>query len=146
MIGFNTCFSIKELSLLNSSIANFLEDLPFWLNSVNDETVKNWIKEKAIDIYSDEFYKKWNEIDISCFTQLWSSTACGWGGIGGAAMTTSYTVAVYNKHFDIIVIYWNGKLAYCVHATDNSLMMLKDKKMPGYHSLHKLELIYKPSR
>lgn len=145
-IGFNANFSIKELSFLNSSIGDFLESLPFRLNGTNDEIIKNWITEKEIDIYSDEFYKKWSEIDISCFSQLWGSTACGWGGLGGAAMTTNYTVAIYNKNFNIIVVYWSGKLAYCVEVTEESLIMLKEKKMPGYNSLHKLELIYKPQK
>ncbi|MBU9200212.1 hypothetical protein KTD31_02175 [Burkholderia multivorans] len=47
------------------------------------------------------------------FAQTWGSTALGFGGIGGAAMTPAYTVVVAGPsgHF---AVYWAGRLAYVV--------------------------------
>ncbi|HDR9105383.1 hypothetical protein [Paraburkholderia sp. A3RO-2L] len=47
------------------------------------------------------------------FAETWGSTALGFGGIGGAAMTPAYTVVVAGPdgHF---AVYWAGRLAYVV--------------------------------
>lgn len=49
------------------------------------------------------------------FPQMWSSTALGFGGFGGQAITTAYTTiigsGIYRKEF---VVYFNGRFAYRV--------------------------------
>lgn len=47
------------------------------------------------------------------FTQTWGSTALGYGGIGGAAMTPAYTVIIAGPEGHLAV-YWNGRFAYLV--------------------------------
>ncbi len=47
------------------------------------------------------------------FPQTWSSTALGFGGIGGAAMTTAYTCIIEGPAGDVAV-YWAGRFAYLV--------------------------------
>jgi len=40
-----------------------------------------------------------DEVEVVMFPQTWGSTALGYGGIGGAAMTPAYTVVVsYENH------------------------------------------------
>lgn len=53
-----------------------------------------------------------SEIEVKLFSQMWGSTALGYGGIGGAAMTPAYTVIVYMK--DTFCVYFGnyGVLAY----------------------------------
>ena len=49
---------------------------------------------------------------IAMFPQLWGSTALGFGGIGGAAMTDAYTVVVSIRERGVIAVYWGGRYAY----------------------------------
>jgi hypothetical protein len=52
-----------------------------------------------------------DEVEVVMFPQTWGSTALGYGGIGGAAMTPAYTVVVsYENH--MCVYFGCGRLAY----------------------------------
>lgn len=51
--------------------------------------------------------------EVIMFPQTWGSTALGFGGIGGAAMTTAYTVVVIGPMGDACV-YFAGRMAYHV--------------------------------
>lgn len=48
---------------------------------------------------------------VRMFSQQWSSTALGFGGIGGQAFTDAYTVIVEGPRRDVCV-YFGGRLAY----------------------------------
>lgn len=52
------------------------------------------------------------------FPQMWGSTALGFGGIGGAAMTTAYTIIIESPHTGHFAVYFGngGRLAYIVPA------------------------------
>lgn len=60
-----------------------------------------------------------SECSVYCFPQTWGSTALGFGGIGGAAMTTAYTVVVIGPQQDACV-YFNGRLAYHVKVPNDT--------------------------
>lgn len=53
---------------------------------------------------------------FAMFSQTWASTALGFGGIGGAAMTPAYTVVVRGPDSSAAV-YWNGRFAYRIPVT-----------------------------
>ena len=58
------------------------------------------------------------DVEIVMFPQTWGSTALGFGGIGGAAMTSAYTVIVtYANHN---AVYFSGRLAYVVDLSNKS--------------------------
>lgn len=49
---------------------------------------------------------------IAFFPQMWGSTALGFNGIGGAAITTAYTVVLkYNGRY---AVYFNDRFAYAI--------------------------------
>lgn len=52
---------------------------------------------------------------VAMFAQTWGSTALGFGGIGGAAMTPAYTVVVRSPD-GTFAVYWAGRFAYLVPA------------------------------
>lgn len=52
------------------------------------------------------------EVKVYCFPQTWGSTALGFGGMGGAAMTTAYTVVV--THNTNACVYFGGRFAYAI--------------------------------
>ena len=56
-----------------------------------------------------------NDLVAEVFPQLWSSTALGFGGIGGQAMTTAYTTVFYNSvSFKAAAVYFDNELAYVI--------------------------------
>lgn len=51
---------------------------------------------------------------VVMFPQAWGSTALGFGGIGGQAVTSAYTVIVECRHTGCKAVYFSGQLAYLV--------------------------------
>lgn len=49
------------------------------------------------------------------FPQTWGSTALGHGGMGGAAMTTAYTVVLECYHTQEFLVYFGGQYCYTVN-------------------------------
>jgi len=87
----------------------------------------------------------WRKCNIHIVIQNWGSTSCGWGGIGGAAMTDAYTTIVENNFFYIAGVYYGGKLAYLVEIND-TYMEYKEAgfiSMPGLDGLGKLKVLYR---
>lgn len=63
--------------------------------------------------------RKHSTYDISVyamFPQTWGSTALGFGGIGGQAMTPAYTVIVESNHTGEYCVYFGGRFAYRVKS------------------------------
>lgn len=61
--------------------------------------------------------RKHSAYDISVyamFPQTWGSTALGFGGIGGQAMTPAYTVIVESNFTGGFCVYFGGRFAYRV--------------------------------
>jgi hypothetical protein len=57
----------------------------------------------------------------SMFTQTWGSTALGHGGMGGAAMTTAYTVVLDCYATGEFLVYFGGQWCYTVSRRSNNL-------------------------
>lgn len=56
---------------------------------------------------------------LAMFPQTWGSTALGFGGVGGAAMTDAYTIVIEGPGRDCAV-YWSGRHAYTVSLAQAS--------------------------
>ncbi len=50
------------------------------------------------------------------FPQTWGSTALGHGGIGGAAITTAYTVVLECIETGEMLVYFGSRFCYAVHV------------------------------
>jgi hypothetical protein len=55
------------------------------------------------------------------FTQTWGSTALGHGGMGGAAMTTAYTIVLVCYATQEFLVYFGGQWCYTVSRTSPNL-------------------------
>ena len=55
----------------------------------------------------------------SMFPQTWSSTALGFGGIGGQAITPAYTVIIESEHGLGYCVYFGGRFAYRIEHPNN---------------------------
>lgn len=62
-----------------------------------------------------------DQCDIYVFPQTWGSTALGFGGIGGQAMTSAYTVVVVGPGRDACV-YFGSRLAYHIEHPNREFM------------------------
>jgi hypothetical protein len=61
-----------------------------------------------------------DELEIIMFPQTWGSTALGYGGMGGAAMTAAYTI-ILSFHLQTYCVYFGGgRLAYKLEYVDMS--------------------------
>ena len=59
--------------------------------------------------------RRHGEYDIevyAMFTQTWGSTALGFGGVGGAAMTSAYTIILSSHLNGEYLVYFGGHFAY----------------------------------
>jgi hypothetical protein len=55
------------------------------------------------------------------FTQTWGSTALGHGGMGGAAVTTAYTVVLECRATEEFLVYFGGKMCYKIDRRSKNL-------------------------
>lgn len=56
---------------------------------------------------------------IAMFPESWGSTALGFGGMGGAAITDAYTVVIRGPEGHHVV-YWAGRFAYLIEHQHQS--------------------------
>jgi hypothetical protein len=56
------------------------------------------------------------DVEVRMFPETWGSTALGFGGMGGSAMTPAYTVVVFCGRY--AAVYWGGGFGYMVEPGD----------------------------
>jgi len=68
------------------------------------------------------------DIDVIQFPQTWGSTALGFGGMGGAAMTKAYTTVIICR--DNAAVFFAGRHCYSVDGINDAFKEdLKNKHM-----------------
>jgi hypothetical protein len=66
----------------------------------------------------------------SMFTQMWGSTALGFGGIGGAAMTSAYVCVIESNLLAQYAVYFGGRLAYVIKKPNEKFFSdIADQRM-----------------
>jgi hypothetical protein len=55
----------------------------------------------------------------SMFPQTWSSTALGFGGIGGQAITSAYVCIIESSLVGGFAVYFGGRLAYVINRPND---------------------------
>lgn len=58
----------------------------------------------------------------SMFPQTWGSTALGFGGIGGAAMSSAYVCVIESDLVGGFAVYFGGRLAYVINRPNQKFM------------------------
>lgn len=81
-----------------------------------NEEIKKLVGEEPY--YKSKLVHNWHDIEIHIVSQTWGSTACGWGGMGGAAMSNAYNFVIKQKYTGLLFVYWNGRLAYIMDGSD----------------------------
>lgn len=57
------------------------------------------------------------DIEVFHFPQTWGSTALGFGGMGGSAISTAYTTVVFNR--PSAAVYFDGTFAYMIEKIND---------------------------
>lgn len=70
-----------------------------------------------------------DEITVFYFPQTWGSTSMGFGGMGGAAMTTAYTTVILMDKK--VYVYFGGSFCYAVEDSKEVREMIKNHRMPS---------------
>lgn len=91
-----------------------------------EEKSEQMTKERASGRVEGPFIEKTRrpepyDCEVVMFPQTWSSTALGFGGMGGQAITSAYTVVVSCDLVGAAAVYFGGRFAYLVeHARQNA--------------------------
>ena len=62
----------------------------------------------------------------SMFPQSWGSTALGHGGMGGASMTTAYTIVLECPTTQEYLVYFGGQFCYKVNRKSKNLELFRE--------------------
>jgi hypothetical protein len=73
-----------------------------------DTRIKKQAKHRAYDL-----------VVYAMFPQTWSSTALGFGGVGGQAITPAYTVIIESAHMMGYCVYFGGRFAYRIEKPND---------------------------
>jgi hypothetical protein len=147
---------MSEMCEVMQSVVNY-EKVINWLSQSGEANYKDSCKE-YMDLFiqksrggkylDDQSFSYWKDINIYIVKQSWGSTSCGWGGMGGAAMSSSYTTIIQNRFTGAIFVYYDGKLAY-IAKEDDSLKKYREtgwRYLPAYYDTKELSIIYKHNR
>lgn len=72
-----------------------------------------------------------SDFELYTFEQVWGSTNCGWGGIGGQAITSQRTyvfVPIYSGTENCL-IYFGGMFAYAVPYSQKFIEDVKNRQV-----------------
>lgn len=77
------------------------------------------------------FYNEVNydEGELYDFDQTWGSTALGFGGVGGSAMTTERTYVFIPYHVDMAYVFFGSRFAYRCRINDEFRKDLNNHNM-----------------
>jgi|SRR6478752_182152 len=78
------------------------------------------------------------DVDVYSFPQTWGSTALGFGGMGGAAMTKAYTTVIICR--DNAAVFFAGRHCYSVDNINEAFK--EDLKKKSMRSLREAESRY----
>lgn len=79
--------------------------------------------------YSTDDRPTVDDFDLYTFEQTWGSTALGFGGIGGQALTTARTYVFVPLCNQKCFVYFAGRFAYAVDYTEAFIEDLQKQRM-----------------
>jgi len=124
------------------------------LDPSQQETL-NIIGERLLKHSKDKIYMDmathyvWCDVNMHVISQIWSNTLGMYEGIGGAAMTSGYSVIIENKILNLACVYYGGKLMYIVDIDDKYQQVKNDnyRSLPGLSNVRKqLTTFYKTGK
>lgn len=93
------------------------------------------------DWFNSNFLRAWSDVNLHVVNQTWGSTSCGWGGMGGSAISSKHNVILEHSREKILFVYWDGQLTYIL---DNKNDSYKFDRMPSRDKVE--NAVYVPKR
>lgn len=88
-----------------------------FFNSIQNVLMQNGVRYPTFEI-------------VDVFAQTWGSTALGFGGIGGCAMTKAYTTVILNEDLGCVGVFFGERLAYIIKCPNEKFVAdLKNRNM-----------------
>lgn len=113
-------------------------------NKLTDLAIEVLLVEKDIPLRidylrEDPLYRfNINDFSIYTFEQTWGSTALGFGGMGGQAMTTANTIVLVPiKNNQDCFVYFAGRFAYSVPYSNTFGDDVKNYRMASVNGMSK---------
>lgn len=87
--------------------------------------------EEAVEHLKQNADKRFDERELRVYTfpQTWSSTALGFGGVGGAAMTRAQTTVVVDQRNQHAVVYFASRYAYMARISRTFMNALQCQRL-----------------
>ena len=80
------------------------------------------------------------EIEVGVWKQIWSSTALGFGGIGGQCICHAYTFLAWTRYRQSCFVYFAGRFAYKITKPNESFWQAyNSREMPSIRNSHKMD-------
>lgn len=78
-----------------------------------------------------EYFKNHGfEPELHVFPQIWGSTALGFGGIGGQAMTSAYTTVAVDEYSGFCGVFFGTRMAYLIKKPNQKFFEdMKNERM-----------------
>ena len=97
---------------------------------------RDWSQKEKVMVTKTRRHRTDDIEVIAMFPQMWSSTALGFGGLGGQAMTTAYTIVLRSNLLGEYCVYFGSRFAYNIkrcnqkfleHVANQQLNPVKDR-------------------
>jgi len=108
------------------------------MHDYSKEILKKWIKEE--EPYHEDMLEY--RLELYSHPQGWGSTACGFGGLAGQAITTAQTNVFLSRHLDIALVFHAGKFAYASRISREFGKALKEQRLPGYTGKKDFDVLF----
>ena len=93
-----------------------------WRSSLTREEMKTAVAPDDCMIDKSRKHSMYDLTVYSMFVQTWGSTALGFGGIGGQAITSAYVCVIESNLLGQFAVYFGGHLAYVIERPNEKFM------------------------
>jgi len=93
-----------------------------WRSTLTREEMKTAVAPADCFVEKSRKHSFYDLTVYSMFPQTWSSTALGFGGIGGQAITSAYVCIIESNLVGGYAVYFGGRLAYVIERPNEKFI------------------------
>ena len=93
-----------------------------WRATLSREEMKTAVAPPECYVEKSRKHSFYDLTVYSMFVQTWGSTALGFGGIGGQAITSAYVCVIESNLVGGYAVYFGGRLAYVIERPNEKFM------------------------
>ena len=93
-----------------------------WRATLSREEMKTAVAPPECFVEKSRKHSFYDLTVYSMFAQTWGSTALGFGGIGGQAITSAYVCVIESNLVGGYAVYFGGRLAYVIERPNEKFM------------------------